>query len=79
MCTYSNLDCRSSSIHTFKFDTTTTMAATTAVVSSMAIAVTATEIATTAADTQHAAIMNEMLSAMGTGKTVETIATEGKW
>ena len=45
----------------------------------MAIAVTATAIATTAADTQHAAIMNEMLSAMGTGKTVETIATEGKW
>jgi len=77
--TYSNLDCCSASIHNFKFDTTTTMAVTTAVVSSMAIAVTATAIATTAADTQHAAIMNEMLSAMGTEKTVETIATEGKW
>ena len=76
---YSSLDCCSASIHNFKFDTTTTMAVTTAVVSIMAIAVTATAIATTAADTQHAAIMNEMLSAMGTGKTVETIATEGKW
>ena len=50
MRTYSNLDRRSSSIHTFKFDTTTTMAATTAVVSSMAIALTTTAIAMTAAD-----------------------------
>ena len=55
------------------------MAVTTAVVSSMEVAATATAIATTAADTQHAAIMNEMLSAKGTEKTVETIATEGKW
>ena len=50
MRTYSNLDCRSSSIHNFKFDTTTTMAVTTAVVSSMAIALTTTAMATTAAD-----------------------------
>ena len=45
------------------------MAVTTAVVSSMAIALTTRAIATTAADTQHAIIMKEMLSAIGTGKT----------
>ena len=77
--TYSNLDYCSSSIHNFKFNTTTTMAVTAAVVSSMAIALTTTAIATTAAETQHATIMKEILSAMGTGKTMETIATEGKW
>ena len=57
----------------------TTMAITTAEVSNMEIALTTTAIATTAADTQHATIMKEILSAMGTGKTVETIAKEGKW
>ena len=76
---YSNLDCYSASIHNFKFDTTTTMAVTTAVASSMAIALTTTAIAMTAADTQHATIMKEMLSAMEVGKTVETIANEGNW
>ena len=45
----------------------------------MAIALTTTAIATTAAETQHATIMKEILSAMGTGKTMETIGTEGKW
>ena len=57
----------------------TTMAVTTVLVSSMAIALMTKEIATTATNTQHATIMKNMLSAMGTGWTVETITKEGKW
>ena len=77
--TYSNLDCCSAGIHNFKFDTTATMAITTALLSSMVIALITTGIATTVTDTQHTTIMKTMLSAMGTGWTVETIAKEGKW
>ena len=76
--TYSNLDC-SASIHNFKFDTTTTMAVTKAVVSSIAIVLKTTRITTNATNTQHATTMKKILSAMGMGWTVETIAKEGKW
>ena len=55
------------------------MAVTTAMVSSMAITSMTTVIATTATNTQHATIMKKMLSAMGTGWTLEMIMKEGKW
>ena len=45
----------------------------------MAIVLMTTVIATTVTNTQHATIMKKMLSAMGTGWTVEMIAKEGKW
>ena len=77
--TYSNLDCCSASIHNFKFDTPTTLAVTTVVVSGMAIALVTTLIVTTVTNTQHATIMKKILSAMGMGWTVEMIAKEGEW
>lgn len=51
----------------------------TAVILSIAIELTTTAMATTAADTHHTRIMKEMLLATETGKTVETFAKEGKW
>ena len=76
--TYSNVAC-CSSIHNFKFDTTTTMAVTTTVVSSMEIALMTMVIAMTVTNTHHTTIMKKMLSAIGTVWTVETITKDGKW